>query len=136
MRKKRSPRSRKQNKRVLEQINHNAAGADMGSEAVWICVGEHVSEEPVRKFGTTTSQLRESAEWMVAMGVETVAIEATGVYWVPAYEIYEDYGLRPILINSRSIRNFNGMKKSDFIDCQWIQLLHTFGILQPSVRVE
>jgi len=134
--KKRSPRSRKQNKRVLEQINHQAAGADMGSEAVWICVGEHMAEEPVRVFGTTTAQLRTSAEWMQSVGVETVALEATGVYWVAAYEIYEQYGLRPILIHSQSIRSFNGMKKSDFIDCQWIQLLHTFGILQPSVRAE
>lgn len=136
MRKKGSPRNRVKNKRVLEQINHNAAGIDIGSESIWICVGEHVTDEPVRKFGTTTAQLRESAQWMVSLGVDTVAIEATGVYWVPAYEIYEECGLRPILINSRAIRNFNGMKKSDFIDCQWIQLLHTFGILQPSVRVE
>ena len=58
------------------------------------------------------------------------------MYWVAAYEIYEEYGLRPILINSQSIRNYNGMKKSDFIDCQWIQLLHTFGILQASARPE
>ena len=136
MRKKRSPRSRKQNRRVLDQINHNAAGADIGSDSVWIAVGEHVANEPVKTFGTTTAQLRASAEWMVSVGVDTVAIEATGVYWVSAYEIYEGYGLRPILINSRSIRNFNGFKKSDFIDCQWIQLLHTFGILQPCVRVE
>jgi transposase len=108
----------------------------MGSEAVWICVGEHMSEEPVRVFGTTTAQLVESAGWMRSLGVDTVAMEATGVYWVAAYEIYEEYGLRPILINSQSIRGFNGMKKSDFIDCQWIQLLHTFGILQPSARAE
>jgi transposase len=108
----------------------------MGSDAVWICVGEHMAEEPVRWFGTTTAQLRASAEWMKSVGVKTVALEATGVYWVAAYEIYEECGLGPILINSRAIRSFNGMKKSDFIDCQWIQLLHTFGILQPSVRVE
>jgi transposase len=136
VRKKRSPRNLKQNKRVLEQINHHAAGADMGSDEVWICVGEHMAEEPVRRFGTTTAQLRASAEWMRELGVDTVALEATGVYWVPAYEIYQEYGLRPILINSQAIRSFNGMKKSDFIDCQWIQLLHTFGILQASVRAE
>lgn len=136
MHKKRSPRHQKQNKRVLDQINHQAAGVDMGSETVWICVGEHLSDEPVRWFGTTTEQLRTSAEWMRSVGVDTVALEATGVYWVPAYEIYEEYGLRPILINSRAIRSFNGMKKSDFIDCQWIHLLHTFGVLQPSVRAE
>jgi len=136
VRKKRSPRSQKKNKRVLEQINHNAAGLDMGSETVWVCVGEHLSETPVRTFGTTTAQLRASAQWMKEIGVDTVAMEATGVYWVPAYEIYEESGLRPILINSRSIHSVNGMKKSDFIDCQWVQLLHTFGILQPSVRAE
>jgi transposase len=136
VRKKRSPRSQEQNKRVLEQINHNAAGADMGSDKVWICVGEHLTSEPVRVFGTTTAQLQASAEWMRSLGVDTVALEATGVYWVAAYEIYQEYGLRPILINSRAIRSFNAMKKSDFIDCQWIQLLHTFGILQSSARAE
>ena len=136
MRKKESPRNRVQNTAVLEQINHNAAGADIGSDTVWIAVAEHGADQPVRKFGTTTAQLRASAEWMVSAGVETVAIEATGVYWVPAYEIYEEYGLNPILISSRAIRTFNGMKKSDFVDCKWIQLLHTFGILQASVRVE
>lgn len=108
----------------------------MGSDAVWICVGEHMADEPVRVFGTTTAQLRASAEWMRSIGVDTVALEATGVYWVPAYEIYQEHGLQPILINSRAIRTFNGMKKSDFVDCQWIQLLHTFGILQPSARAE
>jgi len=136
VRKKRSPQNQKQNKRVLEQINHNAAGADMGSETVWICVGEHASDDPVRVFGTTTAELRASAQWMVDAGVDTVALEATGVYWVAAYEIYQEYGLRTILINSRAIHNFNGLKKSDFIDCQWIQLLHTFGILQASLRPE
>lgn len=108
----------------------------MGSDTVWICVGEHLSDESVRVFGTTTAQLRASAEWMQSVGVDTVALEATGVYWVAAYEIYEAHGLRPVLINSRAIRSFNGMKKSDFIDCQWIQLLHTFGILQPGARAE
>jgi len=108
----------------------------MGSEAVWICVGEHLCEEAVRVFGTTTAQLRASAEWMRSLGVDTIALEATGVYWVAAYEIYEQYGLRPILINSQAIRSFNGLKKSDFIDCQWIQLLHTFGILQAATRAE
>ena len=134
--KKQPPRNLKQNKEVLGQINHNAAGLDMGSDSIWICVGEHMATPRVRTFGTTTAQLRASAAWMKEVGVDTVAMEATGVYWVPAYEIYEEQGLRPILINSRSIHSVNGMKKSDFIDCQWIQLLHTFGILQPSVRAE
>lgn len=133
---KRSSRTRKKNKRVLEQINHHAAGADLGSEEVYISVGEHASKEPVRRFGTTTAQLRASAEWMVACGVDTVAMEATGVYWVAAYEIYQEYGLHPVLVSAHAIRSVNGMKKSDYLDCQWLQLLHTFGILQPSVRAE
>lgn len=133
---KRSSRTTRKNKRVLEQINHNAAGVDMGAQEMWIAVGEHVSSEPVQKFGTTTSELRRSAEWMSSCGVDTVAIEATGVYWVAAFEIFEEYGLSPVLVSSRSIRRFNGMKKSDYIDCQWIQLLHTFDILQGSLRAE
>jgi transposase len=129
MPKKRPSKTRKKNKRVLDQINHNAAGADMGAREVWIGVGDHVTDEPVQKFGTTTSELRRSAEWMRSCGVDTVAVEATGVYWVAAFEIYEEYGLNPVLVSSRAIRNFNGMKKSDYIDCQWLQLLQTFGIL-------
>ena len=76
----------------------------MGSETVWICVGEQMDEQPVRVFGTTTAQLQASAEWMKSVGVETVALEATGVYWVAAYEIYERYGLRPILISASGPR--------------------------------
>jgi hypothetical protein len=108
----------------------------MGAREVWIAVGDHVSKEPVQKFGTTTSELRRSAEWMGACGVTTVAIEATGVYWVAAFEIYEEYELNPVLVSSRAIRSFNGMKKSDYIDCQWLHLLHTFGILQACLRAE
>ncbi len=136
MTRKRSSGAGKKNKRVLEQINHNAAGADMGAREVWIAVGDHVSDEPVQKFGTTTSELRRSGEWMRSCGVDTVAMEATGVYWVAAFEIYEEYGLNPVLVSSRAIRNVNGMKKSDYIDCQWLHLLHTFGILQGSLRAE
>jgi transposase len=136
MSKKRPSGTGKKNTRVLEQINHNAAGADLGSREVWIGVGDHVSDEPVQKFGTTTSELRRSAEWMRSCGVETVAMEATGVYWVAAFEIYEEYGLNPVLVSSRAIRSFNGMKKSDYIDCQWLHMLHTFGILQASLRAE
>lgn len=136
MSKKRPSGTGRKNRRVLKQIKHNAAGADMGAREVWVAVGDHVSSDPVQKFGTTTSELRRSAGWMRSCGVDTVAIEATGVYWVAAFEIYEEYGLSPVLVSSRAIRSFNGMKKSDYIDCQWLHLLHTFGILQASVRAE
>src|SRR6202051_4137613 len=136
MSKKRSSGTGKKNRRILEQINHNAAGVDLGAREGWIAVGDHVSNEPVQKFGTTTSELRRSAEWMRSCGVNTVAMEATGVYWVAAFEIYEEYGLTPVLVSSRAIRSFNGMKKSDYIDCQGLHVLHTFGILQASLRAE
>jgi len=135
-RKKRSPGTSKENRRVLEQINHHAAGADMGSEAVVISVGEGVEEEPIRTFGTTTAQLRKGGEWMLSCGIDTVAIEATGVYWVPAYEIWQEQGLKPVLVDSSSIHSLNGKKKSDFIDADWLQLLHTFGLLRPCQRAE
>jgi len=108
----------------------------MGSEAVVVCVGEGVGEEGIRTFGTTTAQLRQAGEWMIRCGVDTVAIEATGVYWVPAYEIWQEQGLRPVLVESNSIHSLNGRKKSDFIDAHWLQLLHTFGLLRPCQRAE
>jgi transposase len=135
-RKKRSAGTRKKNRKVLEQINHHAAGADLGSEEVVVCVGEGVDEEPIRTFGTTTAQLRKAGEWMVSCGIDTVAIEATGVYWVPAYEIWQEQGLKPVLVESNSIHSLNGKKKSDFIDADWLQLLHTFGLLRPCQRAE
>jgi len=108
----------------------------MGSEAVVISVGEGVDEESVRTFGTTTAQLRKGGEWMLSCGIDTVAIEATGVYWVPAYEIWQEQGLKPVLVDSSSIHSLNGKKKSDFIDADWLQLLHTFGLLRPCQRAE
>jgi transposase len=134
--KKRSPGTSKKNRKVLEQINHHAAGADMGSEEVVVCVGEGVDDEPIRTFGTTTAQLRKAGEWMLSCGIDTVAIEATGVYWVPAYEIWQEQGLEPVLVESNSIHSLNGKKKSDFIDAHWLQLLHTFGLLRPCQRAE
>lgn len=134
--KKRSPGTNKKNRRVLEQINHHAAGADMGSEEVVVCVGEGADEEPIRTFGTTTAQLRKAGEWMLGCGIDTVAIEATGVYWVPAYEIWQEQGFKPVLVESNSIHSLNGKKKSDFIDAHWLQILHTFGLLRPCQRAE
>jgi len=107
----------------------------MGSDEVWICVGE-AADDPVRKFGTTTAALRAAGEWMQACRVDTVAIEATGVYWIPAYELWEQMGLHPVLVHSQSIYSVNGRKKSDFVDAQWLQILHTFGLLRPCRRVE
>lgn len=116
----------------LMVVNPNAAGIDAGAEQHWVSVPEDRSEEPVRDFGTFTEDLHALAEWLIACGIKTVAIEATGVYWIPLIEILEERGLNPKLIDSRSIGRRN--KKTDVLDCQWIRQLHTYGLLDPAFR--
>lgn len=116
----------------LEIVNPNAAGIDAGSEYHYVSVPEDRSDEAVRKFGTFTKDLNALADWLIACGITTVAIEATGVYWVPLYEILEERGLNPKLVDSRSIgRKY---KKSDVLDCQWLRQLHTHGLLDGAFR--
>ncbi|HYH07133.1 MAG TPA: IS110 family transposase [Thermoanaerobaculia bacterium] len=116
----------------LEIVNPNAAGIDAGSEQHLVSVPEDRSDEPVRTFGTFTRDLHELAEWLQACRITTVAIEATGVYWMPLYEILEEHGLNPRLIDSRSVGRRN--KKTDVLDCQWIRQLHTHGLLDAAFR--
>lgn len=116
----------------FDVVNPDAAGIDAGDESHFVSVPEDRSDEPVRKFGTFTEDLHALANWLVECGIKTVAIEATGVYWVPLYEILEERGLNPQLIDSRSIGRRN--KKTDVLDCQWIRQLHTFGLLDGAFR--
>jgi len=116
----------------MEIVNPNAAGIDAGAEHHVVSVSEDRCKEPVRTFGTFTCNLHALAEWLIACGVTTVAIEATGVYWIPLYEILEERGLKPRLIDSRSIGRRN--KKTDVLDCQWIRQLHTYGLLDAAFR--
>jgi transposase len=113
-------------------VNRNAAGIDAGSEEHWVSVPEDRSDQPVRKFGTFTKDLEALADWLIECGITTVAVEATGVYWVPLYEILEQRGLNPRLIDSRSIGRRH--KKTDVIDCQWIRQLHMYGLLDAAFR--
>ena len=130
-------RSKRRNKVIdidaLEQINLNAAGIDVGAEEVYVAVPKGRDEESVRAFLTFTEDLRQLADWLATCGVETVAMESTGVYWIPIYEILESLGFEVYLVNARHIKNVSG-RKSDVLDCQWIQQLHTYGLLQPSFR--
>ena len=119
----------------LKQISLNAAGLDIGSEEIWVCVPEGRDEEAVRVFPSFTPDLYALADWLEACGVETVAMESTGVYWIPIYEILEKKGFEVYLVNARHIKNVPG-KKTDVMDCQWIQQLHTYGLLQASFRPE
>jgi len=119
----------------LKQLNLNAAGLDIGATEIWACVPEERDEQPVRPFATFTVDLYALADWLQACGIETVAMESTGVYWIPIYEILEERGFTVYLVNARHIKNVPG-KKSDVLDCQWIQQLHTYGLLQASFRPE
>jgi transposase len=130
---------RVQNKAVaweaMPVINPNAAGLDIGSEEIWACVPANRAEQPVRKFGTYTPDLYALADWLQSCGIETVAMESTGVYWIPIYEILEARGVEVYLVNARHLKHVPG-RKSDWQDCQWIQRLHSLGLLNGSFRPE
>ena len=116
-----------------EIINPHAAGIDIGAREHWVCVPPGAAPDPVRPFGTFTADLEALADWLQECGVTTVAMEATGVYWIPVFQILEGRGLKPVLVNARQTKNVAG-RKSDVQDCQWIQRLHTYGLLQGSFR--
>ena len=117
----------------LRQINLNAAGLDIGAAEIWACVPEGRDEQSVRVFKTFTPDLQTLADWLEQCGVDTVAMESTGVYWIPIYEILEERGLEVCLVNARHLKNVSGCK-TDLLDCQWIQQLHTYGLLRASFR--
>jgi transposase len=119
----------------LKVIHPNAAGLDIGSDEIWAAVTPDRTAEPVRKFGTYTPDLQALAAWLIACGVDTVAMESTGVYWIPVYEILEARGLAVYVVNARHVKNVPG-RKSDIQDCQWIQGLHSVGLLRGSFRPE
>ena len=120
---------------LLPSINPHAAGLDIGSEEIWACVPEGRDAQPVRPFGTFTPDLYALADWLATCQIETVAMESTGVYWIPVYEVLEARGFRVYLVNAHHVKHVPG-RKSDVKDCQWIQHLHTCGLLSASFRPE
>ncbi len=114
-------------------INKDAAGIDIGSGEHWVAVPEDRDEEPVRSFGCFTADFHAMARWLKACGITTVAMESTGVYWIPCYQILEEHGFEVKLVNARHVKNVPG-RKSDVEDCQWLQRLHTYGLLSGSFR--
>jgi len=130
--------SRKQKKKVhvdqtWELINPHAAGIDIGSREHFVGVPAAATPKNVRSFGTFTADLEALADWLIECRVTTVAMEATGVYWIPVFQILERRGLKALLVNPRQTKNVAG-RKTDVQDCQWIQRLHTYGLLQGSFR--
>jgi len=128
-------RREKAERKLLERVHLNAAGIDVGSRSHWVAVPADRDPQPVREFQSVTHPLLELADWLEACGIDTVAMESTGVYWIPLYEILEERGFEVLLVNARHAKNVPG-RKSDVLDCQWIQELHTFGLLRGSFRPE
>ena len=115
------------------RIREDAAGIDVGAEEMFVAVPPQSTDEPVRSFSTFTGELHRMADWLVACGVRTVAMESTGVYWIPAFQILEARGIAVCLVNAQHAKNVPG-RKTDVMDCQWLQQLHSMGLLQPSFR--
>ncbi len=113
----------------------NAAGIDVGSAEHWVAVPEDRDAQPVRRFEAFTGDLIALAEWLKACRVDTVAMEATGVYWIPLFQILETRGIEVKLVNAKHVRHVPG-RKSDQRDCQWLQELHSYGLLSGSFRPE
>lgn len=117
----------------LRLVHQNAAGIDVGSRSHFVAVPEGRDAASVREFQSFTGDLEQLAEWLAKCGIETVAMESTGIYWVPIYELLEERGFEVLLVCASHLRNVPG-RKSDVLDCRWIQRLHSFGLLRASFR--
>src|ERR1700761_2271660 len=111
----------------------DAAGIDLGATEIWVAVGPDRCQLPVRKFGTFTQDLLTILEWLLECGIRTVAMEATGIYWLPLHQHLSEAGIEVCLVNARHVKNVPG-RKSDVRDCQWLQYLHSVGLLRASFR--
>ncbi len=128
-----SAQAKKRLTKHLEQINLYAAGIDIGSESHYVAIPEGLDDETVRCFSSNTGDLERLADWLVKIGIQTVAMESTGIYWIPLFETLEERGLEVLLVNARHVKNVSG-RKTDVLDCQWIQQLHTYGLLAGAFR--
>jgi Transposase and inactivated derivatives len=117
----------------LEVVNPNAAGIDVSSTEMQVCVPEDRDGENNRRFGTFTDDLYLITEWLKACSIDTVAMESTGVYWVQLYLVLEENGFDVLLVNSKAIKNIRE-KKTDEVDAEWIMLLHSYGLLKASFQ--
>lgn len=126
-------RKGKSRSKALKPMNANAAGLDVGATFHVVAVPPSSTEEPVRSFRSFTGDLHALADWLVELGITTVAMESTGVYWIPVFEILQTRGLEVLLVNARDVKNVPG-RKTDVNDAQWLQQLHEHGLLRGSFR--
>jgi transposase len=118
---------------LMERIQPDAAGVDCGERSHFVAVPPDRDPEPVREFRTFTADLNRLADWLTQCRIKTVAMESTGVYWIPLYEMLEERGVEVVLVNARHLHHVRG-RKSDITDSEWLQQLHSVGLLNPSFR--
>lgn len=121
------------NKEMLHAMLPNAAGVDIGATEIYIAVPNGRDNKPVRHFGTFTADLHNAAKWLKKCNISSIAMESTGVYWIPVFQIFESYGFDVVLVNARHVKNVPG-RKTDVQDSQWLQYLHSVGLLRGSYR--
>ena len=119
--------------RAMQVVHPNCAGIDVGKAAHYVAVDESVAERPVQTFGSFTDDLEAMAAWLLSCGVELVALESTGVYWIPVFEVLDRSGLEVHLVDARATKQVSG-RKSDVLDCQWIRQLMSYGLLKGAFR--
>jgi transposase len=118
---------------TLAQLQPNAAGIDVGAASHFVAVPPDRDPEPIREFGAFTADLQRLADWLQACGIETIALESTGVYWIPLFQVLETRGFDVKLVDTHQLKRVPG-RKTDVLDCQWLQQLHSFGLLAGAFR--
>jgi transposase len=121
---------------ALQVCHPHAAGIDIGEAEHWVAVPPERAPQPVRRFGTVTADLEALADWLLDCGVTTVAMESTGVSWIPLFELLEGRGVQVLLIDPRQAKRVPGRPKTDRLDCKWLQRLHPSGLLAGAFRPE
>lgn len=124
-------KSSSRKKSQLNVINPHTAGIDLGSKEHWVCVPPESTSQNIRSFGCTTPDLLSLRDWLAECGVTSVAMESTGVEWIPLFQILSERKFQVFLVNAKSVKTVPG-RKSDVLDCQWLQQLHSYGLLAPS----
>lgn len=119
--------------RDLKIVNPDAAGIDIGAERHYVAIPEGRGGRTIENFGVVTAELERMATWLIACGIKTVALESTGVYWIPVCDVLEDQGLEVVLVDPKKVKTIGG-RKSDVHDAAWIQKLHSFGLLSGAFR--
>jgi transposase len=118
----------------LQVVHPRAAGIDVGNEEHWVAVPPELDpQHPVQSFGCFTQDLGEMGDWLVGLGIDTVALQSTGVYWIGLHDILAQRGIRVFVVNAADTKNLPG-RKTDIQECQWLLRLHTYGLLKNSFR--